>query len=78
MKILGLETSCDETAAAIVDDGSRILANVLTSSLPLHTKTSGIIPEIAAREQVKSIIPVVKAALGEAATKISTSTTHGP
>ena len=74
MKILGLETSCDETAAAIVDDGSKILANVLTSSLPLHAKTSGIIPEIAAREQVKSIIPVIEAALGEAVTKNSTST----
>jgi N6-L-threonylcarbamoyladenine synthase len=65
MKILGLETSCDETAAAIVADGSETLSNVLTSSLPLHVKTSGIIPEIAAREQVKAIVPVIDTALRE-------------
>jgi N6-L-threonylcarbamoyladenine synthase len=59
MNILGIETSCDETAVAIVNDGSRVLSNALASSLPIHTKTGGIIPETAAREQSKTIIPVI-------------------
>jgi N6-L-threonylcarbamoyladenine synthase len=63
MVILGIETSCDETAAALVEDGSKILSNVVTSSLPLHAKTGGIIPEVAAREQVSSMIPVIDSAL---------------
>ena len=63
MKILGIETSCDETAAAVVEDGAKILSSSVASSLPLHAKAGGIIPEIAAREQVKAIIPVIKLAL---------------
>ncbi len=63
MTILGIETSCDETAAAIVQDGTRILSNVVASSIQLHAKTGGIIPEIAAREQIKCILPVIKQAL---------------
>ncbi len=59
MKILGIETSCDETAAAIVEDGKKIISNVVASSLPLHAETGGVIPETAAREQVRSIIPVI-------------------
>ena len=60
MKILGIETSCDETAAAIVKDGKEILSSVVASSVELHKKTGGIIPEVAAREQVKCIIPVIE------------------
>jgi len=63
MKLLGIETSCDETAAAVVEDGVKILSSVVSSSLPLHAKAGGIIPEVAAREQVKSIIPVIELAL---------------
>lgn len=63
MKILGIETSCDETAAAIVQDGTKIISNVIASSQNIHAKYGGIIPENAAREQVKSIIPVIKEAL---------------
>jgi len=59
MKILGIETSCDETAAAIVEDRVKILSNVVSSSINLHEKTGGIIPEIAAREQVKAMVPVL-------------------
>ena len=66
MKILGIETSCDETATAIVEDGTKILANVVASSKELHAKTGGIIPETAAREQLKAIIPSVQTALKEA------------
>ena len=63
MIILGIETSCDETAVAIIENGRKILANVVASSIKLHQKTGGIIPEIAAREQLKYIVPAIKEAL---------------
>ena len=63
MKILGIETSCDETGAAIVENGTKILSNFVSSSQEIHVKTGGIIPEVAAREQIKFLIPVVKDAL---------------
>ncbi|MBI4066748.1 tRNA (adenosine(37)-N6)-threonylcarbamoyltransferase complex transferase subunit TsaD [Candidatus Gottesmanbacteria bacterium] len=63
MRILGIETSCDETAAAIIEDGRKILANVLSSSSKIHEKTGGVIPEVAAREQIKYMIPVLDEAL---------------
>lgn len=63
MKILGIETSCDETAAAVVEDGVKILSHAVVSSVTLHQKTGGVIPEVAAREQVKYIIPVINEAL---------------
>ena len=63
MIILGIETSCDETAASVVENGTKVLSHVLASSADMHTKTGGIIPEIAAREQLKSILPVIDKAL---------------
>ena len=63
MRILGIETSCDETAAAVVENGTKILSSVISSSAEMHIKTGGIIPEQAARQQVKSIIPVINEAL---------------
>lgn len=66
MIILGIETSCDETASAIVKDGTKIISNVVASSSDIHSKTGGIIPEQAARQQVISIIPVIKLSLKEA------------
>ena len=66
MKILGIETSCDETAAAVVENGTQILSNVVASSSQRHAKTGGIIPEVAARQQIKSIIPVIEQALVKA------------
>jgi len=65
MKILGIETSCDETAAAIVEDGTKIISNVIATSSEMHIKTGGVIPENAARQQIKSIIPVINEALGK-------------
>ncbi len=62
MFILGIETSCDETAAAIVKDGVKIISNVVASSQPMHAKYGGIIPDKAAREQLKSILPVIQEA----------------
>lgn len=67
MIILGIETSCDETAVAIIQDGKKILANVVASSLELHKKTGGIIPEVAAREQLKYLVPTIKEALVKSA-----------
>ena len=66
MKILGIETSCDETSAAIVESNKsslNLLSNIVASSVELHAKTGGIIPENAAREQLRYIIPVIKEAL---------------
>lgn len=75
MKILGVETSCDETSASIItaeknDKNVKTLSNVISSSLSLHSKTGGIIPEIAAREQLKYILPVIEKALYKAKTKM--------
>ncbi|MBI2104735.1 MAG: tRNA (adenosine(37)-N6)-threonylcarbamoyltransferase complex transferase subunit TsaD [Candidatus Omnitrophica bacterium] len=66
MRILGIETSCDETAVGIVEDGRRILSNAVASSLPLHAPYGGVIPEIAARAHVETIWDVTTQALAEA------------
>src|SRR3989339_368827 len=69
MIILGIETSCDETAAAVVQkqgDRVTILSNIVASSAQLQAKYGGVIPEQAAREQIKSIIPVIEAGLSGA------------
>lgn len=63
MRILGIETSCDETAAAVVEDGHKILSNVIASQISLHKKTGGVVPEVAAREHILKIIPVIDQAL---------------
>ncbi|MEK7153688.1 MAG: tRNA (adenosine(37)-N6)-threonylcarbamoyltransferase complex transferase subunit TsaD [Patescibacteria group bacterium] len=68
MKVLGIETSCDETAAAVVEDGTRLLSNVVASSMDLHAQYGGVIPEIAARSHIEAIIPVIKQALDDADT----------
>ncbi|MFT5388319.1 MAG: N6-L-threonylcarbamoyladenine synthase [Lysobacterales bacterium] len=71
MHILGIETSCDETAAAVVCDGSKILSNTIVSSLKEHSKFGGIIPEIASRRQLQYINAVVDTSLKEAKIKLS-------
>ena len=63
MNILGIETSCDETAAAVVSDGHRVLSNVISSQIALHQGYGGVVPELAARGQVQAIIPVVREAI---------------
>jgi len=75
MKILGIETSCDETAAAVITaekDSKKVelLSNTIASSLSLHATTGGIIPEVAAREQIKYIIPVIEEAIENSKLKI--------
>jgi N6-L-threonylcarbamoyladenine synthase len=66
MKILGIETSCDETAASVVEDGTSLLSNVVATSIDLHIIYGGVVPEIAARSHIESIIPVIEEALSEA------------
>ncbi|HSX18616.1 MAG TPA: tRNA (adenosine(37)-N6)-threonylcarbamoyltransferase complex transferase subunit TsaD [Candidatus Saccharimonadales bacterium] len=70
MIILGIESTCDETGVGIVQDGTRILANVVASSAALYNKYGGIVPEIAAREQVRVMVPVLREALESAQLKL--------
>lgn len=66
LRILGIETSCDETAAAVVEDGRTILSNVIASQIELHAPYGGVFPEMAARAHIEAIVPVVERALAEA------------
>jgi len=70
MYVLGIETSCDETAASIVKDGEAILSNVVSSSLAFHKKYGGVVPEIASRMQLETITEVVDCAIKEAGIKL--------
>ena len=66
MIVLGIETSCDETSAAVVGDGRRVLSSVVSSQIELHRTHGGVVPELAARQHVTAIIPVVEQALRDA------------
>ena len=66
MKILGIESSCDETSAAVVEDGFRLLSNVVNSQIDIHAQYGGVIPEVAARSHLEVIMPVVNQALADA------------
>lgn len=66
VKILAIETSCDETAAAVVEDGREVLSNIIYSQIDVHTLYGGVVPEIASRAHMEKINPVVKAALSKA------------
>jgi N6-L-threonylcarbamoyladenine synthase len=66
MKILGIETSCDETAASVVEDGHKILSNVVVSQIDIFAEYGGVIPEVAARSHLEVIMPVVEKALKDA------------
>ena len=66
MRILAIETSCDETAAAVVEDGRRILSSVVASQMATHGKYGGVVPELASREHLRAIVPVTRLALEQA------------
>lgn len=66
MKILGIESSCDESAAAVVENGSNVLSNVVNSQIDIHAEYGGVIPEVAARSHIEVILPVIKQALKDA------------
>lgn len=82
MRILGIETSCDETAAAVVEDGETVLSTIVASQLDTHGKYGGVVPELASREHLRAIVPVVRAALEEAQTSYedlaAIAVTRGP
>ena len=71
MKLLGIESSCDETAAAVVEDGRRVLSSVIASQVEEHRLYGGVVPEIASRRHSEAIVGVVKAALEESRTPLS-------
>jgi N6-L-threonylcarbamoyladenine synthase len=82
MNILGIETSCDETAAAVVRDGRLVRSNVISSQIELHRVHGGVVPELAARAQITAIVPVVEEALRVAETDLdgvdAIAVTQGP
>ena len=80
--IMGIETSCDETAAAIVEDGKNIISNIVASQITIHQKYGGVVPEIASRKHIEYIIPVINKALSDSGKKLTDlsgiAVTYGP
>ncbi|MDQ7820671.1 MAG: tRNA (adenosine(37)-N6)-threonylcarbamoyltransferase complex transferase subunit TsaD [Armatimonadota bacterium] len=71
MRVLGIETSCDETAVAIVDDGRRVRASVVASQADLHRRFGGVVPELASRKHVERLLPVLDEALEQAGVRLA-------
>jgi N6-L-threonylcarbamoyladenine synthase len=82
MRVLGLESSCDETAAAIVDDGTAVRSDVVASQNEVHARYGGVVPELASRAHIVNIVPVVQAALDRAGSSLDEvdgiAVTHAP
>ncbi len=82
IRILGIESSCDETAAAVVAGGRQILSNVVASQIDIHRKYGGVVPELASREHLRRIVPVVREAMEQAGMQLSEldaiGVTNGP
>src|SRR5664279_2207170 len=82
MRILGIESSCDETAAAVIENGAKQLSSVVASQLDTHSKYGGVVPELASREHLRAIVPVVREALQRAGTTLeqldAVAVTSGP
>jgi N6-L-threonylcarbamoyladenine synthase len=81
-RILGIESSCDETAAAVVEDGSRILSSIVSSQMATHSKYGGVVPELASREHLRAIVPAVRLALEQSSIQLTDlaaiAVTQGP
>ncbi len=79
---LGIETSCDETAVAVIADGRKILSNIIASQLDIHTKFGGVVPEVAARCHLETMLPVYRSAIAEAEVDLENidliAVTYGP
>lgn len=79
---LALETSCDETSAAVIENGRKILANIISSQVPIHQKFGGVVPEIASRKHIENVIPVIDACLKKAGVELKDidhiGVTYGP
>lgn len=82
MLVLGIETSCDESAAAVVEDGHRILSNVVATQAEVHARYGGVVPEVASRQHLRTILPVVETALDQSGARwedlAGIAVTHGP
>ena len=78
MYILGIDTSCDETAVAVVADGRYILSNVVASQIDIHARYGGVIPEVASRQHLLALLPVLKEALGSSPQLSGVTVTFGP
>lgn len=82
MRILAIETSCDETAAAVVEDGRAILSNVISTQIAVHAPYGGVVPELASRHHLENIVPVIEQAMREAGTTFAqldaVGVTQGP
>ena len=82
MNVLGIESSCDETAAAVLADGRRVLSSVVASQDALHAPYGGVVPELASRRHVEVIVPVIEKALDDAGLKLTDldgiAVTQGP
>ena len=80
--ILGIESSCDETAAAVVKNGREVLSNIISSQIVIHRKFGGVVPEIASRKHIENILPVIDEALRQANVKLeeidAVAVTYGP
>lgn len=80
--VLGIESSCDETAAAVVKNGRQVLSNVISSQIVIHRKFGGVVPEIASRKHIENIMPVIDEALSQAQVKLedidAVAVTYGP
>jgi N6-L-threonylcarbamoyladenine synthase len=82
MLVLAIETSCDDTGAAVVQDGRKILSNIVSSQIPVHKKYGGVVPELASRKHIESIVPIVTEALNQAGVELreidGIAATQGP
>jgi len=82
IKILGIETSCDETAVGVVEDGRRLRSNVIASQVELHTRYGGVVPEVASRQHVLEIVPVLEKSLADSGLSLEdidgVAVTYGP
>jgi N6-L-threonylcarbamoyladenine synthase len=82
MRILAIETSCDETAAAVVEDGRHILSNIVSTQAEIHAPYGGVVPELASRHHIENIVPVIQSAMAESGLEFAAldavAVTHGP
>ena len=82
MRLLAVETSCDETAAAVVEDGRRVLSNIVSTQIAIHAPYGGVVPELASRHHIENIVPVIRRAMAEAGVDFSdldaVAVTQGP
>ena len=82
LKILGIETSCDETAIGVVEDGVRLRSNIIASQVALHSPHGGVVPEVASRQHIRDMVPALETSLSESGLGLEDldliSVTYGP